>query len=1340
LTVQKFKELMKKKTIIISLLLIIFLSAFFFLRSPYISDALKGLILPEIENAINRKVAADKIYVNIFPLFIGINDLKIYENADDKEILHAKRVKGYIGFFELLGKRIAIKRLSIKEPFIDLEKEKLEEIIASFDKPKTREKDKTVVVTVKSLQIDNGRIFLRDNNRSLSLIGLNSDVLIVGIPEVRLSIEKALFTKDKDLSLDGRVALHFIFKNNNIDLKSLKVSVTNSELNATGTFDLGMSSGELQTEVNLLVDSLKKAFGLTNKGDGFLSAKGSIKAINLKSGFEDIFLDLKVRGDLYLETLMELLKVKEPLYGRMSFSGDLKGQLKDIHANADAELKNGSLFGVNIDKLNCKVEYAGGKMKFTEGIASLFEGSATAEAVINLPVVNHFSFMVTAKDVSSKKIFELIKWDPGLPEGKVNGDISSSGSVFNPNVNFVYTNKAEGKDIMGRVREIKGNLSMKDKFISFPDMTLSTPKSGIQTTGSVDLKNNKLIFTGSGRTSDLREITSPYFSAVSGPGRFNISLSGILNNPVIDISFASDAMSFATSDLGMPDVFNNKVFSFNSIKTTLTYDKNHLLLKEFLARRDSDEFSAKGNIYFKKATKLFEVREPDYDLHITVNNADIANITGTVKGLPDLRGALSADFNMKGIPDSLRFSGGFNAKRFSYADSYIADALSGKFSYAKREFLIKPAAMKKGDSVLNLSGTLSLDKRFTLNAEGKRLKISDILSGFIAGKYKTDIITELYLDNLTIKGEGHFNNPHIEMRSSISGKKNRVGWLSKGNITAKISGKQADLNLSLMDERLNITGRAGLSEKLPWSASAEIRPANYAPLVSGFLKDAPDDMLINLTGKITANGDKDNINAGISLSRAHVFLYGVGLSNSSDIIVNIRNKSISIENFSMHGDDAEFSISGGVVVGNKYDLFLVGTSSITPLKVLSKEIETLRGKAYFAISVSGGWEKPEINGGIDMANGALALKSIPNRFSSVSAYFYVDDDRIIVKNIDGKFAGGDFSASGTAFLDGMTLKNFFLEAKLNDLTMYRTKDLWGSFDGILYYRGSLKSQELTGDIYIKRANYSQRIEWKSWLLQARKREMPKLDVSRLGQTTLNVRIKGENLVINNNIAETTAKMDMIVRGTISKPVLLGRLNTDKGTVYFRNNEFKVLKARVDFIDIEKTTPTFDIVAETKVKNYLIKLRLDGNFEHFDLALTSDPPLNESDIFSLLTVGQVGKQMKGLEGGIGTSEATSFLAGKLQDVLEERVKTITGIDRIQIDPQVSKATGTINPRITVSKKILGDKLHVTYSASTGEGEEQIWKLEYFLDRNISVVGVRDERGGLGGDVTFRFEFK
>jgi translocation and assembly module TamB len=152
------------------------------------------------------------------------------------------------------------------------------------------------------------------------------------------------------------------------------------------------------------------------------------------------------------------------------------------------------------------------------------------------------------------------------------------------------------------------------------------------------------------------------------------------------------------------------------------------------------------------------------------------------------------------------------------------------------------------------------------------------------------------------------------------------------------------------------------------------------------------------------------------------------------------------------------------------------------------------------------------------------------------------------------------------------------------------------------------------------------------------------------------------------------------------------------------------------------------------------MNLEGQLDHFDMSLSSDPPLKEMDVLSLLTVGQREGELKGLEGGIGAGEATSFVTGKLQDVVEERMRSITGLDRIQIDPHVSKKTATVEPRVTVSKRLLSDKLYVTYSSPVTSNEEQIVKIEYYMGKTVSLVGIRDERGIVGGDVRFRFEFK
>jgi hypothetical protein len=57
-----------------------------------------------------------------------------------------------------------------------------------------------------------------------------------------------------------------------------------------------------------------------------------------------------------------------------------------------------------------------------------------------------------------------------------------------------------------------------------------------------------------------------------------------------------------------------------------------------------------------------------------------------------------------------------------------------------------------------------------------------------------------------------------------------------------------------------------------------------------------------------------------------------------------------------------------------------------------------------------------------------------------------------------------------------------------------------------------------------------------------------------------------------------------------------------------------------------------------------------------------------------------------------------------------------------------------------KLLVGDRLFVTYTTLLGSTEEQIINLEYLLSKNVSLIGMRDERGSMGGDVKFRFEFK
>ncbi len=1337
---------MKKKLIYLSIAVLFFGTFLYAVRGPNISNALKKKILPELELATGRKFIVHKIYINIFPLFIEMKGIKSFDDNGNK-ILGAERVKGYVDFLGLFRKEVIIKRLVIRDLAVRSDKDDMEEIIANVKRRLTEESKLPFKVVVRSIDLANADLFLQDRSANLAFKGLNAGIIASDTARFRVSSREFKIVAPGVPDFQGIFETYFTLKDKKIELKKLKVTSYKSEVRTSGAWLTERMNGSFQTEVNIIVDSIKRIFGLKRRGEGKLSARGSVIIDDKAAGFGKVLVDLKVKGSMYLETLMELLNVKERLNGYVSVRGEVKGPLNDLKGDGDADLEKGDLFGVLVDKAKCGISYGSGEMHFNDIKAGLYKGTATAEAMIKLPVVDYFSLRLGIKDVSSKGLFKLIGWDPMIPEGRTSGELESAGSAFDPHGHFEYRSILRGKDILGKVREIKGGFDMRGQVIDFPQMSIATDKSSLSGSGEVDLRNGTLGFRGNGTTEDIHEFSAPYFTALTGTGSFLCSVTGQLKDPLLDIKFTSGKVALSTGQLGIPDVLKNRVVYFDYAEGSVMYRRNLLTFKDFYARSSKEEIRAAGNVYFEKAKTLFDLKSPDYDLKIAVKNINIKDLSDTFRDGPSFAGTLDSDFRLYGIPDDIRADGNVHAVDLSWNGRY-AVAADGKASYKRRGFAFHPLHIKRGNSVLDVEGTLTLDRKFLFKGEAKKINIADAVPGkqkdVLKAHYKElfveDFFDTISLANVKVRGEGTLKDPTLELDGDINGGIYRGRYLGKGDIHGILNGKRVDVSAHLLDRKMQIKADATFNDMLPWSARIDLQPARYDFIIANFMKDVPEDLLLNMRGAIVAHGNRDRADAVATINKAHLFFYGTGFTNNMPIVARLEDKKLSIESLSMRSDAAEFGLRGSVFIGKGYDLLFEGASSLAPLKALSRNIDLIKGNASFVFSLTGGWDKPKINGDMDVSNGTLGFKNMHYRLSSVSAYIYVDEDRVVLDRLNGKLSGGDVAMSGTAYLQKFTLKRFSLESRLKGITASVTKDFWVNFDGDLYYRGNMDTQNILGDIIVKRAKYSERIEWKSWLLKVRQRERPRVEPTRLDTTNLNIRVAGANLVIDNNVAKSSMKMDVLLRGTVGQPVIFGKIEAKDGIVYFRNNEFKILKAAVDFSTPNQIRPYFDIVAETRVRNYSVRLSLDGYVEQFNLSLSSDPALNETDIFSLLTVGDIGKNLKGLEGGIGAGEATSFLTGKLQDVIEERVKTITGFDRVQIDPYVSKYTGTVSPRVTIAKRLMADKFYVTYSASVATGEEQIWKLEYLLGKNTSLVGVRDERGGLGGDVKFRFEFK
>ena len=265
-------------------------------------------------------------------------------------------------------------------------------------------------------------------------------------------------------------------------------------------------------------------------------------------------------------------------------------------------------------------------------------------------------------------------------------------------------------------------------------------------------------------------------------------------------------------------------------------------------------------------------------------------------------------------------------------------------------------------------------------------------------------------------------------------------------------------------------------------------------------------MQLSFDGHAEMKGDRNNISATADVSHITLLLFGQTLTNESNISLAVNDKKISFKEFTVKSGASSFRLQGGLEIGKEYDIRLAGSSSLSPFKALSKKIGYLKGDSDFSLSVRGKWEKPEINGSMNVSNASFGLRDNPVYITSVNGSLFMEGDRIVVKGLSGKIGGGNANISGVAYLSAFQIKRFYMEAKLDDVTAAVSKDFHVNFGGDLLYRGTMEKMSVNGDIKINRARYKEPLEWRSWLFTSGAVEKPKAELSAFEKAEINISI------------------------------------------------------------------------------------------------------------------------------------------------------------------------------------------------------------------------------------------
>jgi len=584
----------------------------------------------------------------------------------------------------------------------------------------------------------------------------------------------------------------------------------------------------------------------------------------------------------------------------------------------------------------------------------------------------------------------------------------------------------------------------------------------------------------------------------------------------------------------------------------------------------------------------------------------------------------------------------------------------------------------------------------------------------------------------------------------------RVGQVVVGSFDGKLAsdGRIAHLELGSAMTTGEISGgyTLGLADPYPLSGKVSIRNIDLDPfLLNAFhLKEFSGHA--NADGDISINGSlkqPENIIVDANLSRLAMNYANVRLENTSPVHFRSTKNSLEIDPVTLRGADTNLQIAGSVQFAGRRTVGLRLNGALD-LRLLSGFVPDLdaRGPAQINASFEGTLDRPRITGRVHIENAFARVKDFPAGLSGMVGDVVFDATRLYLENMSAESGGGTLHLSGSVNYAESPLR--YDVSVRTDRVRIRYPEGMSWLVGVsLRLTGTPAAGLLSGRVIIERVTLTQGLEVASMLVSAKEgissptTSSPYLrnlqfDIEALSAPDARMEWPG---------AQLQADANLRVRGTWEHPILLGHIHLLSGDLYFAGNRYRVSRGDINFSNPFRLDPVLNVEASTTIQQYEITLNFNGPASKLTLAYRSDPPLPANDIITLLALGQTSSEATARSGGTsqsGTAGASAILSEAISSQLGGRLERLFGITRFRVDPGLAGVGSTGSEqnaaaRITVEQQITRN-LTITYVSNVSSTQQQVIQVEYNVDRNVSIVGLRDQNGTFGIDIKIKKRFQ
>lgn len=870
---------------------------------------------------------------------------------------------------------------------------------------------------------------------------------------------------------------------------------------------------------------------------------------------------------------------------------------------------------------------------------------------------------------------------------------------------------------------------------------VTTPNSEITASGILgsDTAQLRVAF-------NTRKITEfqPLVQAIAGPdsplvlngaAKFDGTIAGKFRAPTI-----IGHVVLHDFDTVLPENADQKmlhVIRWNSLEGELRYSPEQLSLSRATLHRGSAVVSFDGSSTLEKGRFA---SSSVVTLRAQVRNADASDlqslagynypVTGRVEGTTQISGSqanLVGDAHLQ-LSDAVVYG--------EPVRSAVADLrFEGKAVRGKNLTVITPAGQIVGSGSYDRTS-----ERFGFELHGTGLRLEQF---HLLQEKRIDVHG---LASFDASGQGTPKQPVVNARIQLQ--KLALSGEPIGELTLQAETEGETLRLTgrsnFLNASLGLDGTVHLRDDFPGHLIVDFKNLDLDPILRGYLNqfhftshalaaghfqfDGP----IRRPELLSAQGDVYSFSAGLE---------NVKVANEGPIHLTLSKQVIGVENLHLIGEGTNFSAAGTVSLAGARELNLRanGNLNLQILQSFSPEY-TASGLTSLDMRVTGTMQHPRMRGRINIQDGAISYVDLPNGLSGINGSLMFTEDRLQVQNLTAHSGGGELVLGGfIAYSHELT---FNLTARGKDIRLRYPPGISSSGDANLTLAGTPKSALLSGEITVTRFGLNPRFDFASYLARSKQSGTPVKANSPLNGLRMDVHVVSTpELQVETSLAKVTGNVDIHLRGTGAKPVVLGRVNIIEGDLTFNSTTYHLERGEISFTNPTFIEPILDIEATAHVRDYDITLGFHGPADHPSTNYRSDPPLPTADIIALLALGRTredsaqAQMYNPQQTNLTDSASNELLSQALNATVSSRVQKLFGVSRIKIDPQVGGPENNTNARLTIEQQV-SNKVTLTYITNLSQSAQQIIQMEYNISRDLSILAIRDQTGVVSFDVRIR----